>query len=157
MRRQGFQEGFIRGGLLEVSWRDFWARSQKYLKWPPGGFLARLLSLGPEMLQNGLLEASWTDFCARNQKCFKMPSWRPPGKTFGLGARNATKLPPGGLLERLFGQEPPGGLLPRLLSLEPEMLQNDLLEVSWRDFWARSQKAWFLEPYQSVVRICVHS
>ena len=36
------------------------------------------------------------------------------------------------------------------------MLQNDLLEVSWRDFWARSQKAWFLEPYQSVVRIYVY-
>ena len=62
--------------LLEVSWRNFWAKSQKYLKSPPGGLLARLLSLGREMLQNGLLEASWTDFCARNQKCFKMPSWR---------------------------------------------------------------------------------
>ena len=42
-----------------TSWRDFWDRSQKCLKWPPGGLLPRLLSLGPEMLQNGLLEASW--------------------------------------------------------------------------------------------------
>ena len=70
MRRQGFQEGFIRGGLLEVSWRDFWARSQKYLKWPPGGLLPRLLSLEPEMLQNDLLEVSWKDFWARSQKAW---------------------------------------------------------------------------------------
>ena len=55
---------------------------------------------------------------AWDQKCFKTVSWRPPGATFWSEGRNASKRPPGDLLELLFG-------------LRPEMLQNGLLETSW--------------------------
>ena len=69
------------------------------------------------MLQNGVLETSWSYFLAWRQKCFKTASWRPPGAIFELGARNASKRPPGDLLKLLFG-------------LAREMLQNGLLEIS---------------------------
>ena len=95
----------------------------------------------PEMLQNHILEASWSNFWAWGQKCFKTAccegllevlwacvqkyvkttTWRPPGTTFELEARNASKRPPGGLLKLL-------------LSLRPEMLQNGLLETSYSYF-----------------------
>ena len=124
--------------------------------WPVCSLLRCCKNTLEKNLLDLLFELGW------GQKSFKTASWRPPGAIFELGARNASKRPPGDLLKLLFGlapemlqnglletsvagarnasTRPPGDLLELLLSLGPEMFQNGFLETSWAYFWAWRQK-----------------
>ena len=64
-----------------------------------------------------------------------MASREPPGATFECGPGNASKWPPGSLLERL-------------LDLRLEMLQNRLQGASWSDFWAWGWKCFKMASWK---------